>query len=104
MVNRDSIKHCDIIAVVATGRTIKACMDVDASLRIGPLHLGVRRSPVHTATEAYALAAEIAKRQSLTLSGLRLSPSLIPRINQVSARVLSPVPGLGPAPGPGTRK
>src|SRR5436190_23378302 len=58
MVNRDSIKHCDIIAVVATGRTIKACMDVDASLRIGPLHLGVRRSPVHTATEAYALAAE----------------------------------------------
>jgi hypothetical protein len=46
-------------------------MDVDASLPIGPIHLGVRRSPVHTATEAYALTAEIAKRPALTLTGLK---------------------------------
>ena len=45
-------------------------MDIDASLRIGPLHLGVRRSPVHSAAEAYALAAEIVKRPVLSLTGL----------------------------------
>ena len=45
-------------------------MDIDASLRIGPLHLGVRRSPVHSAAEAYALAAEIVKRPELSLTGL----------------------------------
>ncbi|WP_425394582.1 alanine racemase [Aldersonia kunmingensis] len=34
----------------------RICIDVDASLRIGPLHLGVRRSPVRTPEEAAALA------------------------------------------------
>ena len=67
----DSVKHCELIVTTTTAsRPIKVCMDVDASLRIGPLHLGVRRSPVHTAGQAYALAAEITKRPELSLSGL----------------------------------
>ena len=34
----------------------RICLDVDASLRIGPLHLGVRRSPVRSPDAAAALA------------------------------------------------
>jgi D-serine deaminase-like pyridoxal phosphate-dependent protein len=36
----------------------RVCLDVDASLRIGRLHLGVRRSPVRTPADAAALARE----------------------------------------------
>jgi D-serine deaminase-like pyridoxal phosphate-dependent protein len=83
----DSVRQCDMIASVATSQIIKVCLDVDASLRIGPLHLGVRRSPVHTATEAYALAAEIAKRPSLTLSGLMFYDAQIAGLPDTSAAV-----------------
>ncbi len=34
----------------------RVCLDVDASLRIGPLHLGVRRSPIRTPDQAARLA------------------------------------------------
>jgi D-serine deaminase-like pyridoxal phosphate-dependent protein len=34
----------------------RICLDVDASLRIGRLHLGVRRSPLRTSSDAAALA------------------------------------------------
>jgi D-serine deaminase-like pyridoxal phosphate-dependent protein len=55
MIMVDSVKHCDALTSAGAGRTIKVCMEVDdASLRIGPAHVGVRRSRVHTATEAYA--------------------------------------------------
>lgn len=63
-------------AAVAHGRTLRVCLDVDASLRmrLGPLrvHLGVRRSPVHTPDEAAALAAAVAALPGLTVRGLML--------------------------------
>lgn len=34
----------------------RVCLDVDASLRVGPLHLGVRRSPIRTPDQAARLA------------------------------------------------
>lgn len=40
----------------------RVCLDVDAALRIGPLHLGARRSPVRTPDQAAALAAEARRR------------------------------------------
>src|SRR5512132_670950 len=61
MVMVDSVEQCDLITNAAGTQPIKVCVDVDASLRIGPLHLGVRRSP-HSPGQAYALAAEITKR------------------------------------------
>src|SRR4249919_421984 len=70
MVMVDSVEQCDLIANAAGTQPIKVCIDVDASLRIGPLHLGVRRSPVHSPGQAYALAAEITKRPMLSLTGL----------------------------------
>ncbi|WP_405161127.1 amino acid deaminase/aldolase [Nocardia sp. NBC_01499] len=41
----------------------RVCLDVDASLRIGPIHLGVRRSPVRTPEQAATLASEALRRK-----------------------------------------
>nr|WP_054811826.1 amino acid deaminase/aldolase [Nocardia arizonensis] len=53
----DDVDQLTIVrdAVGARARP-RVCLDVDASLRIGPLHLGVRRSSVRTAEQAEALA------------------------------------------------
>jgi D-serine deaminase-like pyridoxal phosphate-dependent protein len=40
----------------ATAAPVRICLDVDASLHIGRLHLGVRRSPLRTPADAVALA------------------------------------------------
>jgi D-serine deaminase-like pyridoxal phosphate-dependent protein len=40
----------------------RVCLDVDASLRIGRLHLGVRRSPLRTPQDAATLARDAAAR------------------------------------------
>ncbi|MCX5043697.1 alanine racemase [Aldersonia sp. NBC_00410] len=40
----------------------RVCLDVDASLRVGPVHLGVRRSPLRTPAQAAALAAAALQR------------------------------------------
>lgn len=68
----DDIASLDFIdATLGTGhQPIRVCLDVDASLRIGPVHLGVRRSPVHSARDAGRLAAAIAGRRGFTLVGL----------------------------------
>ena len=45
----DSIEHVDFIARHVEGHEgLRVAVDVDASLRIGPAHLGVRRSPTRT--------------------------------------------------------
>ncbi|SMG29808.1 D-serine deaminase, pyridoxal phosphate-dependent [Rhodococcus rhodochrous J3] len=60
----DSVEHLRIIrgaAREAPGKNDfrpRVCLDIDASLRVGPVHLGVRRSPIRT-PEA---AAELARR------------------------------------------
>jgi D-serine deaminase-like pyridoxal phosphate-dependent protein len=69
----DSIDQLDLVdAVVPPGRrpTIRLCLDIDASLRVGPFHLGVRRSPVHTPADAAELARRIAPRPGFRLVGL----------------------------------
>ncbi len=51
------------------GPPIRVCLDIDASLRIGPVHLGVRRSPLRTPEQAVALARE-ATRLGLAVRGV----------------------------------
>ncbi|MFT4188771.1 MAG: amino acid deaminase/aldolase [Aeromicrobium sp.] len=50
--------------------TIRVCLDVDASLRLGPVHLGVRRSPVHTVRQARKAAEKIVRRRGFHLVGV----------------------------------
>ena len=64
-----SLDHID--SLIGAGHApIRVCIDVDASLKIGPAHLGVRRSPVHTADQAGALAGAIAARPGFDLVGV----------------------------------
>ena len=55
-------RHCPV--------PLQVCLDVDASLRIGRVHLGVRRSPVHTVRQAVAAAEAITARPDVSLVGL----------------------------------
>jgi D-serine deaminase-like pyridoxal phosphate-dependent protein len=55
--------------LLPAGAPVRVCIDVDASLRIGRLHLGVRRSPLRTAADAVALAAA-ADRRGLRVVGV----------------------------------
>ncbi len=59
-----------LIAGVGGTAPVRVCLDVDASLRIGRTHLGVRRSPVHSVSQAVSAASAIAAEPSTTLVGL----------------------------------
>jgi len=91
----DSTESLDFIDGVlgASHRTIRVCIDVDSSLKIGPVHLGVRRSPVHTAKEAGKLAAAVARRHGFNLVGVMFYdaqiaglPDSSPAVRLVKAR------------------
>ena len=72
----DDAAHVALAARAAEsgGHPIRLCLDVDASLRVGPgrfaLHLGVRRSPVHTPAEAGALAEVAAETSGVEVRGV----------------------------------
>src|SRR5690625_7400030 len=54
----DNLAHLDLLARLPRegNAPFQVCLDVDASLRLGPLHVGVRRSPVRTGDDAARLA------------------------------------------------
>ncbi|GAB3866454.1 amino acid deaminase/aldolase [Nocardioides maradonensis] len=69
----DSTDQLDLVeATVPDGPPIRVCLDLDASLRLasGRVHLGTRRSPVHSPAAAEALARAIAARPRFRLVGL----------------------------------
>jgi D-serine deaminase-like pyridoxal phosphate-dependent protein len=71
----DSVEQLDLIDTIASPlerQPLRICLDVDASLRAaaGRVHVGVRRSPVHTAAEATDLARAVADRDGFDLVGL----------------------------------
>ena len=70
----DSPAHLDLIdAVAAPGERpeLRICLELDASWRpAGALHVGVRRSPIHSAAQAGALAARLVARPGFRLVGM----------------------------------
>ncbi|WDZ86402.1 alanine racemase [Micromonospora cathayae] len=71
----DAPAQLDLIDVVrAPGQRpeLRLCLDLDASWRPlrGRLHVGVRRSPLHSATAAGAFAATVAGRRGFRLVGV----------------------------------
>lgn len=68
----DSAEHLSLIAAAgaSAANPVRVCLDVDASLRIGPAHLGVRRSPLHTVAEVVALARAVVATPGVELDGL----------------------------------
>ena len=67
----DSVAHLDLLETITGPEALRLCIDLDASWRpAAPVHVGVRRSPVHSADQAGALAVEIARRRNTRLVGL----------------------------------
>ncbi|MEV4138293.1 amino acid deaminase/aldolase [Dactylosporangium sp. NPDC049742] len=71
----DSTAQLDLVdSVVPAGEragAVRVCIDLDASWRpMSSVHIGVRRSPVHSARQAGELAAAIAGRAGFRLVGL----------------------------------
>ncbi|MFI6040599.1 amino acid deaminase/aldolase [Nocardia sp. NPDC051321] len=61
----DDVAQLDLIRAAIGSDLVRprVCLDVDASLRIGPIHLGVRRSPVRTPEQAATLAGAALRRK-----------------------------------------
>ena len=61
-----------LAAALPAGTPLRVAIDVDCSVRIGPAHLGVRRSPVHEPGEVASLARAITRRDGFRLVGLMM--------------------------------
>ncbi|MDM4722156.1 amino acid deaminase/aldolase [Micromonospora sp. WMMA1363] len=68
----DQLDLVDAVCAPDQRPELRVCLDLDASWRPlrGRVHVGVRRSPVHSAQAAGALAATIAARAGFRLVGL----------------------------------
>jgi D-serine deaminase-like pyridoxal phosphate-dependent protein len=66
---------------------IRVCLDVDASLRVGPAHLGVRRSPVRTPAAAAALAGQALADGAFSVVGVMFYEAQIAGLPDTSAAV-----------------
>jgi D-serine deaminase-like pyridoxal phosphate-dependent protein len=72
----DSVAHLDLIdEVLGAGHpTIRVCLELDVSWRplagLGVVHIGTRRSPLHTPAQAGAFAKAVLARRGCTLVGV----------------------------------
>jgi D-serine deaminase-like pyridoxal phosphate-dependent protein len=82
----DSEEHVDLLASLARPHGLRVALDVDASLRVGPVHLGVRRSPLRSPRQTRALALA-AQRAGLTVAGLMFYDAQIAGLPDSSAAV-----------------
>jgi D-serine deaminase-like pyridoxal phosphate-dependent protein len=75
----DQLDFLQETACPSVGRPLRVCLELDASLRLlgGRVHIGARRSPVHTPTQALALAREITDRPGFRLVGMMAYESQI---------------------------
>ena len=93
----DSVAQLDLIDdVVPPGQRaeLRICLDVDASLRAagGRVHVGVRRSPVHSPADAAALAHEVVSRRGFRLAGVMVYEAQIAGVQDAPAH--RPLRGL----------
>jgi D-serine deaminase-like pyridoxal phosphate-dependent protein len=82
----DDAEQLGLIRSVTADVALRVCLDVDASLRIGRLHLGVRRSPVRTPADAAALA-QIAGDSGLRVVGVMFYEAQIAGLPDTSPAV-----------------
>ncbi|KAB3520800.1 amino acid deaminase/aldolase [Corynebacterium zhongnanshanii] len=67
----DSAEHLDFIDEHVPGHEeLRVCLDVDASLEFGPVHIGALRSPVRTPQDAATITRDIVRRPGFTLVGV----------------------------------
>jgi D-serine deaminase-like pyridoxal phosphate-dependent protein len=88
----DSVEHVAFLAALRRPHPLRVAVDVDASLRVGPVHLGVRRSPLRTAGQVVSVA-RAARAAGLDVVGLMFYdaqvaglPDSSPAVRLVKAR------------------
>lgn len=83
----DSVEHVDALRRwLPKGAPVRVVVDVDASLRVGPVHLGVRRSPTRSPRRAAAVATA-AQQAGLRVVGLMFYDAQIAGLPDSSAAV-----------------
>ncbi len=84
----DDDAQLDLIRSASTGgdAPVRVCLDVDASLRIGPIHLGVRRSPLREPAAVAALAAR-ARQRGFSVVGVMFYEARSPASPDTSAPI-----------------
>jgi D-serine deaminase-like pyridoxal phosphate-dependent protein len=67
----DDVAHLDVVDSVRSSHAvpIRVAIDIDAGLRIGPQHVGPKRSPLYDAAGVAALARTIEERRGFRLVG-----------------------------------
>ena len=85
----DDPQHLAVIAssVEPGAHPVRVCLDIDASLRIGPVHLGVRRSPVHSLEQAVAAVRVIVRHPAVRLVGLMFYDAQLAGVPDSSAAI-----------------
>ena len=71
---------------VVTPAQIKVCIDVDASYRIGPVHIGVRRSPLFETDDVLAVV-RAAQAAGMRVAGLMLYDAQIAGVADTSRAI-----------------
>ncbi|HET6876972.1 MAG TPA: amino acid deaminase/aldolase [Jatrophihabitans sp.] len=82
----DSADQLDVVRSISAQAPVRVCVDVDASLRVGPLHLGARRSPVRTPDDAVAVA-EAAQARGFRVAGVMFYEAQIAGLPDANAAV-----------------
>lgn len=65
----DDVQQLELIRAASATAPVRICLDVDASLRIGRVHVGVRRSPLRTPEDAVQVARR-ARDDGFRVAGL----------------------------------
>ncbi|HSE70960.1 MAG TPA: alanine racemase [Nocardioidaceae bacterium] len=68
----DAPEHLDLVerARPEVGPPVRVALDVDAGLRVGPAHVGPRRSPLRETAQVLALVEEVLDRPEFELVGV----------------------------------
>ncbi|WP_082589957.1 amino acid deaminase/aldolase [Phycicoccus sp. Soil748] len=82
----DSLEHVELLASLERPHGLRVAVDVDASLRLGRVHIGVRRSPVRTPAEATAVV-QAALAAGLDVVGLMFYDAQIAGLPDTSPAV-----------------
>ena len=82
----DAPEQLDLIRAAIGDAPLRVCLDIDASLRVGRLHLGVRRSPLRTPDRASELA-RIAQAKGFVVVGVMFYEAQIAGLQDTSIGV-----------------
>ena len=68
------------------GPPLRVCLDVDAGLRVGPAHIGPRRSPVRQPAEAVELARAVERTGRLRVRGVMFYEGQVAGVGETGPR------------------